>query len=294
MKLKNLYYIYIYILIGALSFFACSDDHLAEEQPVEYCVSVDWSNGRGGGTRALSSLLGAEGGDLVISPADYPDEINVKCNGKDFWISKSASLEACSSHTGFYHGYTSSDVLKDKEAQKGVTAIAYLDDGDDVLYCEENDVELDGVHLKFTFHHSKALLRFAFRVDKYYDKIRFIKVTQIKLNDINCSLEEKVLNKDSYLYVAYLYVGPDFSVSESNTIECTYNIYGKDGTTDEHLTREGVTATNKFTLESLKDAGGTKVSQLQAGYYYDLNVTINPDYLYVLSEHDNKQHLTVE
>lgn len=304
MKLKNLHI--IYILIGALSFFACSEDHVVEEQAVECCVRMDWSNGRGGGTRTLSSLLAAEGEDLEIDPKDYPEVINVKCNGKDFTLSKPEELEECSTHAGFYQGYISSYELKDNEAKKGVTATASIDGGQDELYSEVEDVVLDGLHLLFTMHHSKALLRFGFKVNKDYDKIRYIVVTEIELNGTPCSLEEKVLNKDGYLYVAYLYADPfSFNTSDQNTIKCTYNIYDKDAIFDgeykmddetlaSHLTREGVTATNTFKFSSLKDAGGSSISQLQPGYYYDLNVTINPDYLYVLSEHDNKQHITIE
>lgn len=291
MKLKNLHIIYI---IGALSFFACSEDHVAEEQAVEWCVRMDWSNGRGGGTRTLSSLLGAEGEDLKLSPEGYPEVIKVSCNGKDFELTKPSALEECATHTGFYHGYTSSYELKDNEAKKGVTATASIDGGKDVLYSEVEDVELDGLHLQFTMHHTKALLRFGFKVHEDYDKIRYIVVTGIELNDTPCSLEEKVLNKNEYLYVAYLYADPSsVSTSALNTIKCTYNIYDKDGTTDEHLTRKGVTATNTFKFDSLKDAYKASISQLNPGYYYDLNVTLNPDYLYVLSEHDNK-HITIQ
>lgn len=84
------------------------------------------------------------------------------------------------------------------------------------------------------------------------------------------------------------------------TFVCTYDIYDKDAvftpgeapTADAltaaapHLTRYNVTATNTVTLKS------TTITAIRAGYYYDLYITINPDYLYVLSEHDNK-HLTV-
>lgn len=306
MKLKYLHI--IYILIGALSLFACSEDHLAEEQTVECCVRMDWSNGRGSGTRTLSSLLenvpGDPPRDLAILSKDYPEVINVKCNGKQFILSKPEELTPCPDHDGFYNGYISDYDIKDNEAKKGVTATATIDGGKDVLYSVAEDVELDGLHLLFTMHHSKALIRFGFRVHKDYDKIRYIKVTEIEFNDTPCSLEEKVLNKDGYLYVAYLYADPSFNTSAQNTIKCTYNIYDKDAIFDgeykmddetlaSHLTREGVTATNTFKFSSLKDAGGSSISQLQSGYYYDLNVTINPDYLYVLSEHDNK-HITIQ
>ena len=103
------------------------------------------------------------------------------------------------------------------------------------------------------------------------------------------------------------------------TLECTYDIYDKDivegldpsaegykdalaaalaGDLSAHCTRRSVTATNTFTLGKIfnSTSGGTQattITQLQPGYYYDLMITINPEYLYVLSQHDNKQHITI-
>ncbi|MCQ2335387.1 MAG: hypothetical protein MJZ89_06070 [Paludibacteraceae bacterium] len=83
------------------------------------------------------------------------------------------------------------------------------------------------------------------------------------------------------------------------TMICTYDVYDKDlpvgnpvqlaGDQHEHLNREGVRAVNTFTLGQL----GAIEANMTAGHYYDLFITINPEYLYVLGEHDNK-HLTIE
>lgn len=103
------------------------------------------------------------------------------------------------------------------------------------------------------------------------------------------------------------------------TLECTYDIYDKDivegldpsaegykdalatalaGDLSAHCTRRSITATNTTTLSRVfnSTSGGTQptpITQLQPGYYYDLKITINPEYLYVLSQHDNKQHITI-
>lgn len=103
------------------------------------------------------------------------------------------------------------------------------------------------------------------------------------------------------------------------TIQCTYDIYDKDivegldpsaegykdalatalaGDLSAHCTRRSITATNTFTLGKIfnSTSGGTQptpITRLQPGYYYDLKITINPEYLYVLSQHDNKQHITI-
>ena len=95
------------------------------------------------------------------------------------------------------------------------------------------------------------------------------------------------------------------------TLECIYDIYENDivegldpnaeGDKDAlaaaldndlstHCTRRNVTVTNTTTLKMAFNSSSVKI---KAGHYYDLKITINPDYLYVLAEHDNKQHITI-
>lgn len=90
------------------------------------------------------------------------------------------------------------------------------------------------------------------------------------------------------------------SATTSLTMECTYDIYendivGKEFNSDlsAHCTRRNVTATNTFTFGTATANDKNTITKIQAGHYYDLKITINPDYLYVLSEHDNK-HLKIE
>lgn len=300
-----------WMLTCILSFFGCSGDDEPTEQEVEYCVSMAWSNGRGGETRAsLQSLLnyGSEKGELALMPADYPEEIQVRCNEKNFVLTKSTSLTSCTVHSGFFNGYTSDYVLKDTEAKKGVTATATMADGE-TLYCNAEDVKLEGTHLQFTFHHRKALVRFLFKVDADYDKIRYINVTGVSLlkegagAPINAQMKANglVLTKTGLQCAGYFYIDPvELSSSKISVLSCTYDIYDKDADFSDpaidnsaHLTRKDVVATNQVQLGKIL-LNGAAVSRFEAGYYYDLNITINPDYLYVLSEHDNKQHLKVE
>lgn len=310
MKLTKLYI--ISLLACALSFFSCTDDDdVQEQQLVEYCVQTAWTNGRGGGeTRTLTSFLAdVSKGELALAPAEYPEEIALRCNEKDITLTRNAALESCTNHSGFYHGYTSDYPLKDIEAKKGVTASAKLDDIDE-LYSDENDIVVDGVHLKITMHHSKALLRFGFKVSEKYDKVRYIVVKGVKINGDDCTTVPKVINTTTLRAVSYMYISPsavDANITSTPMqIECTYDIYEKDAVftnnvvTDDditknadHLTRKDVVAKNTFTLNNIKDADKNLVTQLKAGYYYDLRITLNPDYLYVLSEHDNK-HITIE
>lgn len=285
------------MLITAFAVGSCSDDLEQPERDVDFCVRAAWQNGlvSDRGTRAMTAtdILTSGTSDIIISTEDYPDEIHVECNGKNFTLTKASPLTECATHTGFYNGYTSGYALKDIEVKKGVTATATIDGGD-VLYSSTSDVELDGTHLKFTLHHSKALLRFAFKVSEKYDKLRVVKVTGISLNGNSCYVKDAVLAEDKLTYIAYAYVDPSaVTTSSTNTIACTYNIYDRDDATADHLTREGVTATNTFRLSTLKDAHDNTVSEIRAGYYYDLKVTLDPTYLYVMAEHDNK-HITIE
>lgn len=307
MKLKTL----IFTLLAPLLIVGCSpDEDQLSHGNVDCCVKVAWNNGRGGSTRAFSSLLdGVSGTKLELSPEDYPSEISVRCNEKSFLLSKSDILTACDTHEGFYNGYTSDYKLKDNEAKKGVTATALMDGGDE-LYSEKEDVVLDGLHLKFTMHHRKALIRFLFKVNEKYNIIRYINVKEVKLQKegsattIAAQMKEGglVLKPDGYYCAGYCYVDPqDITATTTLRLACTYDIYDKDAdfaTIDadnsSHITRKDVTASNTLQLSNIIFSGATSPEdkKIRSGYYYDLNVTINPDYLYVLSEHDNK-HIVI-
>lgn len=274
---------------------SCSDDLAQVPHDVDFCVRAAWQNGLSGGkaTRTLSAtdIFATSTGDIDIPTADYPATINVHCSdGTDFSLSKGSS--PCSDHNGYWH-YTPSIIYKDNTIEHdNLTFTTTIDDGD-VLVGESNKSHIADDHLQFTLHHTKALLRFAFKVSDKYSKVRYIRVTDIQLNDSPCPLADKVLTTDDQ-FIAYAYVDPTIVTTSSlNTIECTYDIYDRDAASASHLTRKDVVARNTFTLNSLKDAGGSPVATITPGYYYDLRVTLNPDYLYVLSEHDNK-HITIE
>lgn len=293
-KMKNFEH-YIFALITALVFVGCTDDENdMDNQDIEFCVRAAWQNGLdNGNTRALTTDILADGPDnITISHDDYPVTINVKCSDNtDFILSKATD---CSNHSGFMN-YTSSVTYTEKMVKRydlTFDATASIDDSRDVLEGQATQNDIVGKHLQLTLHHTKALLRFAFKVSEKYDKVRYIRVSKIKLNNTDCELVDKVLSKDNQ-FIAYIYIDPTkVTTDTNNTIQCTYNIYDKDDANDEHLTRKGVVAKNIFKLSSLKDKNGNSVTEIKSGYYYDLKVTLNPDYLYVLSEHDNK-HITI-
>lgn len=283
---------YILFLFVALAFAACNEDIEEPEREVEFCVKAVWENGLGNrNTRSLSeNILANADADIAIS---YPEMINVHCSdGSDFSLTRSE--EHCGDNNEFLRYIPSKYYNRKNIDGLTFTATAVFDDGY-AMTSTATEANLDNLnHLQFTFHHTKALLRFAFKVSSQYDKIRFIRVTNINLNGADCTLVDKVLTTSNQL-IAYAYVDPSVVTTSSenkNKIECTYNIYDKDSATDADLTRKGVVAKNTFTLNSLKDSKGSIVSKIEAGYYYDLRVTLNPDYLYVLAEHDNK-HITI-
>ena len=155
-------------------------------------------------------------------------------------------------------------------------------------------------HLLFTLKHRTALLRLKFAVDPNYLKVRDIVLRKIKINNHNVdfidytTLDGSNGNQLSATasFIAFAYINPSatttFGFNTLWTFECTYDIYDKDGISAAHLTRKDVTAKNQVNMNNLL----SPAEKLEAGKYYDLNITINPDYLYVLSEHDNK-HLTI-
>lgn len=158
-------------------------------------------------------------------------------------------------------------------------------------------------HLLFTLKHRTALMRLKFQVAEKYLTIRNIVLRSVKINDTMLEFSDFYTDIDgagglkltsSPQYAACAYINPASAqfVEPKNpwTFECTYDIYDKDEISAPHLVRSKVTATNQVNLKSLSPS----ISEIKAGFHYDLTITIDPDYLYVLSEHDNKQHLTIK
>lgn len=321
MTKRSIYIIYSLLLL--LIFASCADEsEVQAERDVDYCLRAAWQNGLAAdhATRALSatSILADGKGDIVIDYADYPASIEVICTENDSYdltLTKGSSL--CSSHTGYWN-YTPSLALTDKVITRNklhFTASASIDEEDDELTGDFDYSDIRDGHMLVSLRHTKALLRFAFRVNEKYDKVRNILVTGIELNGNPCTIVNKVLNKTDVQFIAYAYIDPVIvDTCFSNSLVCTYNIYDEDAAfttiaggapaagdvvTPEsieanasHLTREAIKAKNQFTLGSLMDAGNNLVSKIAPGYYYDLRITLNPDYLYVLSDHD-ESHMTI-
>lgn len=271
---------------------------------MQFCVRAAWTDGRAGaGTRALSAtdILANPGSDIPIDFDDYPTVIDVHASdGTDFIMVRDYQLAPCPEHSDYLtyiadHIYNSMQIKRENIV---FTANAVID-----ADTNGNQDELTGVadysnikersHMLLNLHHTKALIRFAFRLSDRYDQIRKIRITGIELNGHPCILVDQLLTTTSQ-YLAYCYIDPEvLSIAEStNEVKCTYNIYDKDDTALDHPTREGIVARNRFSFDQLKDASSQSITVIKPGYYYDLLITLDPDYLYVLSDHDNK-HIIV-
>lgn len=284
----------IYILLASiLVLTACSDEtEMQTAQEMHTCVRAVWHNGLDGGTtRALTTtdILANGTNDIIIDAEDYPGTINVECSdGTSLVLTK--GIAQCSSHSSYWQ-YTPSVLYKDKDIQRDnltFTASAVIDAGTgtgDLLTGTANKDCIEGNHLLLTLHHTQALLRFAFKVVDKYNAIRLIKIKSLQLNGTPCTLIDNVLSTERQL-IGYTYINPE---AATYTFRSTFDIYDKHGVTSEHLIKADVTAKNTFTLGK----AGSRISELNAGYYYDLNVTLRPDSLGILSDHDNGW-LTIE
>lgn len=283
--------------MAAFVVVSCSDDLEQDPQEVDFCVRAVWQSGSGtsrdaaSGTRALTTtdILADGTSDIIIGAEDYPSTIHVTCSdGKSFDLTKEANQ--CSTH-GSYWQYTPAELYKDKEIERNnltFTATAVIEEGTgtgDLLSGTADKDCIQGSHLLLSLHHTKALLRFAFKVADKYDAIRLIKVKEIQLNGTPCTLVDNVLGTGRQL-IGYTYVNPE---AATYTFSSTFDIYDKHGATSDHLIKADVKAKNTFSLGN----PASSIPTLDAGYYYDLNVTLRPDSLGILSDHDNGQ-LTIE
>lgn len=209
-----------------------------------------------------------------------------------------------------------STTVSNPKLWKNVPAFGFCD----YLYCRKAPIDIikDGDkksgHILFDLKHYTAMLRLFYGYDSKYAKVRNIVLRQVKINSLNGTKKENTLDlakKARFTTIdgapgfllstaskafGYLYVNPDndkIQVSTRLSLECTYDIYDDEAFDSDgkpiaddisaHRTRKNVTAVSSaFTLKS------ASITKLESGKYYDLSVTINPDYLYVLSEHDEK------
>ena len=188
-----------------------------------------------------------------------------------------------------------------------------------------NETEVyDPNYLYFLFDHLYSALSISMRVQKDYHALRHIKLKELRLKTENSEGKVGKTNVTITLHktddgsnpiigdISYTPAGEDtsdgtiyrnsagFPLTTDNstflghfmpegisTIVLTsiYDVYDTNYTDDEHpgnLIRKDCTATNRMSLSQIF----SEVSETRRGYKYQLYLTINPTYLYMLSEPD--------
>ena len=246
--------------------------------------------------------------DITIAESEYPDTVIVSYTdgATPLTLTKSGTDDT----DGYYAYHTASQSLTKADAT-GKTFTAHTC----VPFSEARLGELmssipafstydylkgetiyDGTasHILFTLAHQQAMVRFCFQE---VDALRSFRLTKLMIGDVTVFEGNQLISSTTMTALASVYVSPSLSdANKTQTITCTYDVYdlGADGyqdgsalagaTVDDQLTRKGVTVRNKVTLSF---TAATEHPFPTAGYYYDLQITLDPDFLYVLSDNDD-------
>jgi len=172
----------------------------------------------------------------------------------------------------------------------------------DYLLAEGDNVKILGTKVTFSLAHQTAWIRFKLMVSSDYLALRDFDLTSLSIeasqkDDSDNSLftqsasitdSNKQLTDSPVQYFDF-YVSPTTLSSLENQsliVTAKYDVKDKTG----QLTRKDCVAKNKLVFSSLKDSSGNSVV-LSSGKYYDIIITLAPDFLYVLSDNDNKSDL---
>lgn len=178
------------------------------------------------------------------------------------------------------------------------------------------EAEEDGQYVYLLIDHLYAALRLSFDVNTNYNALRTIKLTKMTITAEAADLSQTVSSVDMTATLTTgnetqplaieltpktgtaatvtVYNGEELTLSDTNKqdflvciaphiadglnrrfrLATTYNVYDRKG----NLVRESQTAENVLTIPSTKS--------LSAGQMYTFNLTVNPTYLYMLSDPD--------
>jgi len=188
----------------------------------------------------------------------------------------------------------------------------------DYLLWQSDSVEPTDRHILITLSHQTSLVRFALSVAEKYAAIRTFRLKSLKVYKCNgvdadgkltfgtedadiidqatISADGIDLTTDPEIFLSF-HVKPDsedFTTApnlKTLKVVATYDVYDKGPKGDgqgAQLTRSNCTAQNTLTLPL------TGSNALQIGKYYDIQVTLAPDFLYVLSDNDNESDLVLK
>lgn len=176
----------------------------------------------------------------------------------------------------------------------------------DYLKTKNDDaVRVEGNHVLFTLSHQTALVRFVIKVDEVYAGLRDFRVTSLAISrpgdaqdapSFSFTPSDDVEDDDLVTVggtpFISMYVRPEY-VNEILTVKAVYDVYDKDG----QLTRKACTAANALNLTEIlrvaDDNGVFTAITPQIGHYYDIVAVLKPDFLYVLSDNDNKADMVL-
>ena len=292
--------------------------HTSADGEVQFGVlAAEWQD-------ALSSTRAhtRTGNDLTVAESDYPDKVFVytdvtNYSSTPFVIVRGSAID---DDTPNYYAYHTAQLSADDATEVQImsksasgwnftawsamptatdwSALAQLPAFATTCYLKSDATQLSGRHVLFTLRHQQAAVRLCL---KEVDELRYFRLTQLTVTPSSPAGSAPITvvddadgwlipNASSFDAAAFplLYVSGSEARQEV-TFTATYNVYdaGPDGielNADDQLTRSDVTVSNKATLSF---GTATEHPFPTIGYYYDLKITLNPDFLYVLSDNDD-------
>lgn len=279
---------YLSTILWIILLTACTEkEPMFNQHPIWKVADANWCDGRAA-TRAVTDN---------VPTTELPQELIVKQVDSDPEITFTIEQEHSHDHDGYISYHTTITEDYDPEA----SFIAYNKDWPTEPYCgffdymstEPTDFDSDK-HLMFTLKHRSALIRLFFGISEKYNVTRQVKLTSVKCcgtewqsDDIllpSITPESPLVVSDTWSLAAWYYVSP--RAITALTLNVNYAVYSNNELgTDSRFTRQ---VEAEIPLNNLLDSEGTKLTQIEAGNYYDLYLLIDPDYLYTLSDHDER------
>lgn len=315
---KNLFYTLVFVLVLPILMVACQEDEqLDNSAQMSFSVGGSmWSDGLGA-TRAVAD-------PVALTPV--PEQLTVRSNrGKSFVIYQTNSTDD-NYKEGYTPFHASSIPYLASAFKEGETLKAYypnyfdkvpdgycgfddyLSSNDTIVYksITKDGKEIDINHAYFEMHHRCALVRIFLSLSQKYDSIRVVTIDTLgiafrgfetkrvflpsisKQTPYQVYTEDKDPETQSGNASIWFYVEPrDVRTDAGNplTLTLSYNVFAKNEVEGGSvLTRRvdnsqvALNVKNKITNDNLE--------RLNAGFYYDYHIQIDPDFLYTLSDND--------
>lgn len=314
----------LYIAIWTLLFSACQEEELLENNTLQFHVAnTSWQNSRA--QTRTTTWPNHE------APKGYPTQLTVfPYNNQSVKQSNFTISHTNPKHTENWEPYHSSTFalqrdeiegwtfyiynpnIDNKEGDAWIATIPLFDTRDFCYTPYAATLDFESYHINFQMRHTQAMLRFWVGVAEknsapQYGDIRNIKLTEFKVTPIINNIiqteqaflaESKAIDKyvtpDGILPLT-LYINPTVlntykanSQNVSISLDITYDVYDMDNL----LTREGCQASALLNISN-PPSGNLTAAFPTVGYYFDYNILVDPHFLYVLSDNDDKADLVI-